>query len=118
MKPDRSTRLPALKFWNKVPVANGSPRHPSRMATTKKRGIGDADTAVECRAVSVERRPVHHGVAGRQCQLVCPPPPCPRQTTCPMRTLFGPRLCPLGHRVGGWVIHFPAVVCMRLAQHS
>jgi hypothetical protein len=22
-----------------------------------------------------------------------------------------PRVCPLGHRVGGWVIHFPPVVC-------
>jgi len=47
----------------------------------------------------------------RQCQLVCPPPPCPRQTKCPTRTWFGPRVCPFGQRVGGWVIHFPAVLC-------
>ena len=29
-----------------------------------------------------------------------------------------PRVCPLGQRVGGWVIHFPAVVCTSLAQRD
>ena len=36
----------------------------------------------------------------RQCQVVCPPPPWPRQATCPTRTWLGPRGCPLGHRLG------------------
>jgi len=47
----------------------------------------------------------------RQCQLVWPPAPWPRQATCPTRTWFGPRGWPLRHRRGGRVIHFPAVVC-------
>jgi hypothetical protein len=25
--------------------------------------------------------------------------------------LAGPRACPLRHRLGAWVIHFPVVVC-------
>ena len=35
---------------------------------------------------------------------------CPRQAWCPARTWFGPKVCPFGQRVGGCVIHFPAVV--------
>jgi hypothetical protein len=33
----------------------------------------------------------------RQCQLVCPPPPCPRQATCPTRTWLGPSAWPFEH---------------------
>jgi hypothetical protein len=49
----------------------------------------------------------------RQRQLMCPPPPCPRQATCPTRTWPGPSGCPIGHRDGGRVIHRPSVVCTR-----
>ena len=37
--------------------------------------------------------------------------PYPRHATCPTRSWFGPRGWPFGQRVGGWVIHFSAVVC-------
>jgi len=54
----------------------------------------------------------------RHVQVVCPPP-WPRQASrWPTSTSPGPSWCPLGHRVGGWVIHFPAVVCTKLAQHA
>jgi len=44
----------------------------------------------------------------RQCQLVCPPPPWPRQATCPTRTEFGPSGWPFGHRqAGGWSTSHP-----------
>ena len=45
----------------------------------------------------------------RHVQVVCPPP-CPRHAWWPTRTWFGPSGWPLGHRVGGWVIHSPRVV--------
>ena len=38
------------------------------------------------------------------------PPACPRHAWWPTRTWFGRRKWPLGHRLGGWVIHFPLMV--------
>ena len=42
--------------------------------------------------------------------VVCPPP-CPPQAAWPTSTSPAPSLWPLGHCVGGWVIHLPAEVC-------
>ena len=58
----------------------------------------------------VERRPVHGLVA-------CAAGPCGVAAAVPETGLMadehfaGAEGCPLGQRVGGWVIHFPAVVC-------
>jgi hypothetical protein len=38
-----------------------------------------------------------------------PPPPWPRQATWPTGTWLRPRLCPLGQRCGGLVIHVPSM---------
>src|SRR6478752_9409816 len=42
--------------------------------------------------------------------VVCPPP-CPPQPAWPTSTSPAPSSWPLGQCIGGWVIHFPAVVC-------
>jgi hypothetical protein len=67
---------------------------------------------VERRTVLVQRGLYTTVSQVRQCQLRCPPPPRPRPATCRRGTWFAPSGCPLGHRLGGWVmIHLPAVVC-------
>jgi hypothetical protein len=62
------------------------------------------------RTVRIQRRPVHRGVAVAA-RPRCVAPPCPAQAAWPTSTWSAPTLCPCGHRAGGWVIHFPAVVC-------
>ena len=42
----------------------------------------------------------------RHVQVVCLPP-WPAEAAWPTSTWPGPSGCPLGHRIGGWVIHFP-----------
>ena len=65
---------------------------------------------VERRAVGVERRPVHRLIAcaARPGGVPAAVPEAGLMTD---EHLSGAELCPFGQRAGGWVIHFPAVVC-------
>jgi hypothetical protein len=46
----------------------------------------------------------------RQCQLVCPAAAVAEARNMPNEDLVGAERVPVRQRVGGWVIHFPAVV--------
>jgi hypothetical protein len=64
------------------------------------------------RAVIVERRPVDDGIAGAAMPTgVSAAAVSERHATCPTRIWFGPRRCPLGHRVGASVTHLPLQRC-------
>ena len=62
--------------------------------------------------MGVDRRSVHRLIAGAACPC-CVPAAVAETGLMTASTSPGPSGCPFGHRVGGWVIHFPAVVLYR-----
>jgi hypothetical protein len=60
--------------------------------------------------VGVEWRPEEHGVAGAAVPAGVAAATVSEAGLVPDEDLVRPERVPLGHRVGGWVIHFPPVV--------
>ena len=77
-------------------------------------GVGDTHHSrpVKGRAVSVDWWPVHRFIACATCPH-CVSAAVPQTCLVTTNTSPGPRRCPFGQCVGGWVIHCPVVVCTR-----